>query len=237
MTDSRAGVQGPTARARAAEEAREARDRMVEYQIAGRGVRDPAVLAAMRAVPRERFVAEGQAAFAYTDGPLPIGEGQTISQPYVVALMTEALRLTPRDRVLEIGTGSGYAAAVLAVIVAEVYTIERLPGLAESARRRLTELGYANVHVRQGDGSLGWPEHAPYDAIVVTAGGPEVPPSLLRQLAIGGRLVMPVGPTPHEQMLVRVIRTGPDAYERESLGEVAFVPLIGAEGWPAEIPV
>jgi protein-L-isoaspartate(D-aspartate) O-methyltransferase len=231
MTDSRAGVQGPTARARAAEEAREARDRMVEYQIAGRGVRDPAVLAAMRAVPRERFVAEGQAAFAYTDGPLPIGEGQTISQPYVVALMTEALRLTPRDRVLEIGTGSGYAAAVLAVIVAEVYTIERLPGLAESARRRLTELGYANVHVRQGDGSLGWPEHAPYDAIVVTAGGPHIPPSLRSQLSPGGRLVMPVGPELYGQTLVRLTRGADGEDRQEDLTLVSFVPLIGAEGF------
>jgi protein-L-isoaspartate(D-aspartate) O-methyltransferase len=206
---------------------------MVERQIADRGVRDEAVLAAMRAVPRERFVAERQARFAYADEPLPIGEGQTISQPYVVAVMTEALRLTPHDRVLEIGTGSGYSAAVLATIVSEVYTVERLEGLAESARRRLAALGYVNVHVRHGDGSLGWPEHAPYDAIVVTAGGPDVPPSLLRQLAVGGRLVMPVGSTPFTQRLVRVVRTGPDAYDREPLEEVAFVPLIGAEGWPA----
>jgi protein-L-isoaspartate(D-aspartate) O-methyltransferase len=211
-----------------------ARDRMVDEQIAARRVRDPVVLHAMRTVPRERFVDEIQARFAYEDEPLPIGEGQTISQPYIVAAMTQALRLRPGDRVLEIGTGSGYAAAVLSVIVAEVYTIERVGSLARSARRRLRDLGYANVHVRHGDGSLGWPEHAPYDAIGVTAGGPDVPRSLLRQLAVGGRLVMPVGPTTRSQRLVRVVRTGEDTYEREALEEVAFVPLIGAEGWPAD---
>jgi len=210
------------------------RERMVELDIAGRGVRDAAVLAAMRKVPRERFVSGGQTSLAYEDEPLPIGEGQTISQPYIVAVMTEALRLQAGDRVLEIGTGSGYSAAVLATIAAEVYTIERLERLAESARRRLAELGYANVHVSCGDGSLGWPEHAPYDAIVVTAGGPDVPPSLLRQLAVGGRLVMPVGSSPRYQALVRVVRTGEDAWARETLAEVAFVPLIGAEGWPAD---
>jgi protein-L-isoaspartate(D-aspartate) O-methyltransferase len=220
-------------RRRAADFAEE-RERMVELQIAGRGVRDPAVLAAMRKVPRECFVSDVQADVAYDDGPLPIGEGQTISQPYVVAVMTEAVRLKPGDRVLEIGTGSGYAAAVLAVIVAEVYTIERIESLAERARRRLADLGYANVHVRYGDGSLGWPEHAPYDAIVVTAGGPDVPRSLLAQMAIGGRLVMPVGSVPRFQRLVRVVRTGEDTYDREALEDVAFVPLIGAEGWPTD---
>ena len=207
---------------------------MVEWQIAGRGIRDPAVLAAMRRVPREAFVAPDRAERAYEDRPLPIGAGQTISQPYIVAVMTEALGLRPGDRVLEIGTGSGYAAAVLAVIAAEVYTIERIESLAASAGRRLHDLGYANVHVRHGDGSLGWPEHAPYDAIVVTAGGPDVPPSLLRQLAIGGRLVMPVGPTPRSQRLVRVVRASEERYDREALEDVAFVPLIGAEGWPAD---
>jgi protein-L-isoaspartate(D-aspartate) O-methyltransferase len=215
----------------AAEGSAEDRERMVERQIADRGVQDPAVLGAMRRVPREAFVPRHLARRAYADQPLPIGEGQTISQPYVVATMTEALRLRPGDRVLEIGTGSGYAAAVLAEIAAEVYTVERLARLAESARRRLEELRYANVHVRHGDGSLGWPEHAPFDAIVVTAGGPSVPPSLLAQLAIGGRLVMPVGSSPLAQQLVRVVRTGEASYEREELGDVAFVPLIGAEGW------
>ena len=207
---------------------------MVEWQIAERGIRDPAVLAAMRRIPREAFVAPGQADRAYEDRPLPIGAGQTISQPYIVAVMTEALGLRPGDRVLEIGTGSGYAAAVLAVIAAEVYTIERIESLAAAAGRRLHDLGYANVHVRHGDGSLGWPEHAPYDAIVVTAGGPDVPPSLLRQLAVGGRLVMPVGPTPRSQRLVRVVRNAEERYDREALEDVAFVPLIGAEGWPAD---
>jgi protein-L-isoaspartate(D-aspartate) O-methyltransferase len=210
-----------------------ARDRMVELQIAGRGVRDPAVLTAMRTVPREAFVAASQAGMAYSDGPLPIGEGQTISQPYVVAVMTEALRLRSGDRVLEIGTGSGYAAAVLATIASEVYTIERIERLAASARRRLADLGYANVHVRHGDGTLGWPEHAPFDAIVVTAGGPDVPRSLLRQLAVGGRLVMPVG-SAWGQELVRITRRDREHDEREVLEPVAFVPLIGAEGWPAE---
>ena len=207
---------------------------MVEIQIARRGVQDPLVHEAMRRVPRECFVPGHLARRAYEDRPLPIGEGQTISQPYVVAAMTEALRLGSRDRVLEIGTGSGYAAAVLSLIATEVYTIERVESLATTAGRRLHDLGYANVHVRHGDGSLGWAEHAPYDAIVVTAGGPDVPPSLLRQLAIGGRLVMPVGATPHGQRLVRVVRTGEETYDRELLEAVAFVPLIGAEGWTAE---
>jgi protein-L-isoaspartate(D-aspartate) O-methyltransferase len=185
----------------------------------------------MRKVPREKFVPPRLADEAYDDGPLPIGEGQTISQPYIVALMTEALRLGPRDRVLEIGTGSGYAAAVLAEITAEVYTIERVAPLAESARQRLADVGYASVHVHCGDGTLGWPEHAPYDAIVVTAGGPTVPKALLDQLAVGGRLVMPVG-RGWGQELVRVVRKAADDYDYENLGGVAFVPLIGAQGWP-----
>ena len=219
-------------RARGRKSSAALRERMVDQQIEKRGVRDAAVLGAMGKVPRERFVPESLAARAYDDRPLPIGEGQTISQPYIVAMMTEALRLRPEDRVLEIGTGAGYAAAVLAVIAADVYTIERLGGLAESARRRLAELGYANVHVRHGDGSLGWPEHAPYDAIVVAAGAPDVPTALLEQLAIGGRLVMPVGRKLDGQRLVRIERTGADRYEREFLEVVVFVPLIGAQGWP-----
>jgi protein-L-isoaspartate(D-aspartate) O-methyltransferase len=210
------------------------RERMVQDQIAARGVRDAAVLAAMRRIPRECFVGTAQADAAYDDGPLPIGEGQTISQPYVVAVMTQALRLEPGDRVLEIGTGSGYAAAILSLIAAEVYTIERIESLAKRARARLAELGYANVHVRYGDGTLGWPEHAPYDGIVVTAGGPDVPPSLLRQMAVGGRLVMPVGPQPRFQRLVRVVRTGEQTWDREALEDVAFVPLVGVEGWATD---
>ena len=204
------------------------RDEMVYTQIAARGIRDPAVLEAMRVIPREAFVPESAVPFAYQDEPLAIGEGQTISQPYVVAAMSEAVGPKPGDRALEIGTGSGYAAAVLAQIV---YTVERLAGLAESARRRLVELGYENVHVRCGDGTLGWPEHAPYDAIIVTAGGPRVPPALLAQLAVGGRLVMPVGSTPHFQRLVRAKRAAEDKYDYERLEEVAFVPLIGEQGW------
>jgi protein-L-isoaspartate(D-aspartate) O-methyltransferase len=210
----------------------EARERMVQHQIVGRGVQNRAVLGAMRKVPREAFVPRHLARRAYADEPLPIGGGQTISQPYIVAIMTEALHLCSEDRVLEIGTGSGYAAAVLAEIAAEVYTVERLASLAESARRRLAELRHTNVHVRHGDGSLGWAEHAPYDAIVVTAGGPQVPRSLLAQVAVGGRLVMPVGSTPRIQRLLRVVRTADATYESENLGDVAFVPLIGAEGWP-----
>ena len=209
------------------------RDRMVERQVAARGVRDPAVLAAMRSVPRERFLPPDLEEFAYQDSPLPIERGQTISQPFIVALMTEALRLRPDDCVLEIGTGSGYAAAVLGRIARAVYTIERHAELAESARIRLEELGFHNVFVRNGDGTLGWPEHAPYDAIVVTAGGPRVPEPLLAQLAPGGRLVIPVGEE-KTQELVRVTRRLDGTLEREELGGVRFVPLIGAEGWEAE---
>ena len=185
----------------------EARQRMIE-QFVARGIRDEAVLAAMRMVPREAFIAGEMAEFAYDDAPLPIDAGQTISQPYIVAAMTAALEPKPGDRVLEIGTGSGYAAAVLSRIAAQVYTIERHAELAEAAARRLRELGYDNVHVHHGDGTLGWPEHAPYDAIVVAAGGPGIPQPLLEQLAVGGRLVIPVGPTPRAQELVRVRRTG-----------------------------
>jgi protein-L-isoaspartate(D-aspartate) O-methyltransferase len=207
------------------------RNQMVETQIAARGIRDPAVLEAMRRIPREAFVPESAVPFAYADEALAIPEGQTISQPYVVAAMTEAVCPKPGERALEIGTGSGYAAAVLAQIVSEVYTVERLAGLAESARCRLADLGYHNIHVRCGDGTLGWAEHAPYDFIIVTAGGPRVPPALLDQLAVGGRLVMPVGSTPRFQRLIRVIRTAEDKYDHEPLEEVAFVPLIGEQGW------
>jgi protein-L-isoaspartate(D-aspartate) O-methyltransferase len=207
------------------------RDVMVERQLAARGIRDERVLAAMRAVPREAFIAAELGEFAYEDAPLPIEAAQTISQPFIVAAMTAALELEPHQRVLEVGTGSGYAAAVLSRIAAEVYTIERHAELAEAAERRLGQLGYANVRVRQGDGTLGWPEHAPYDAIVVTAGGPDVPPALQAQLVVGGRLVIPIGPTPREQELVRVRRVGEKEYRREDLGAVRFVPLIGAGGW------
>jgi protein-L-isoaspartate(D-aspartate) O-methyltransferase len=209
----------------------EDRERMVASQIEARGITDPLVLEAMRTVPRESFVPASLVQFAYDDGPLPIGHGQTISQPYIVAVMTQAAALKPGSRALEIGTGSGYGAAVLSRVAAEVYTIERVEELADSARERLARLGYANVHVRAGDGSLGWSDHAPYDAIVVTAGGPRVPKPLLDQLAVGGRLVMPVGPVTRHQRLVRVTRSDVREYEYEALEEVAFVPLVGAEGW------
>lgn len=214
-----------------------AREDMVRRQLAARGIADPRVLEAMRAVPRHAFVHPEQAAHAYDDEPLPIGEGQTVSQPYIVAAMIAAVRPTERDRALEIGTGSGYSAAVLSRLVAEVYTIERVPALARAARRRLAELGYQTVHVRLGDGTLGWPEEAPFDVIIVTASGPRVPPALRAQLAIGGRLVMPVGSQRGFQRLVRLVRTSPDDYEEEALESVAFVPLIGEQGWPGPAPV
>jgi protein-L-isoaspartate(D-aspartate) O-methyltransferase len=214
----------------------EARRRMVAHQIMERGVRSEAVARAMREVPREEFMGENMREFAYSDSPLPIGEGQTISQPYIVAYMTEALELEGGERVLEVGTGSGYAAAVLARIADEVYTIERHPGLARGARATLERLGYRNVRVLEGDGTRGWPDAAPYDAIVVAAGGAEVPPALRSQLAVGGRLVIPVGPTPREQRLVRVTRAGEDEFEAEDLLPVRFVPLIGEQGWKEEAP-
>ncbi|HEV2844666.1 MAG TPA: protein-L-isoaspartate(D-aspartate) O-methyltransferase, partial [Thermoanaerobaculia bacterium] len=210
------------------------RNEMVQRQIAARGVRDWRVLEAMRTVPREVFVPEHLAEFAYDDTPLPIGEEQTISQPYVVALMAEALELKHGDRVLEIGAGSGYAAAVLSRMAHEVFTVERHAPLAWEARERMVRLAYSNVHVTQGDGTLGWREHAPYDAIVVAAGGPEVPEALLDQLAEGGRLVIPIGADPRTQSLVRVRRRPDGGFTREDLGAVRFVPLIGAQGWREE---
>jgi protein-L-isoaspartate(D-aspartate) O-methyltransferase len=197
------------------------------------GIRDPAVLQAVRTVPRDAFLPPELQEFAYQDTPLPIGEGQTISQPFVVALMAQEARLGPSARVLEVGTGSGYAAAIFSRIAAEVYTIERLPGLATLARARLEELGYDNVHVRHGDGTLGWPEAAPFDGILVAAGGPELPASLKEQLAPGGRLVIPVGHTPREQRLICVQRTD-GRFERIDLGAVRFVPLVGQEGWAGD---
>jgi protein-L-isoaspartate(D-aspartate) O-methyltransferase len=206
-----------------------ARKEMVRMQIALRGIRDERVLAAMRAVPRHRFVPKHMLGAAYRDSPLPIGQGQTISQPYIVALMTAELELTGTERVLEIGTGSGYQAAILGELAAEVISVERLPALAQEARALLAELGYDNVHVRVGDGTLGWPDEAPYDAIIVTAAAPEVPEPLQAQLVDGGRLLAPVGPR-WTQQLVRVRRVG-DRFDDESLLGVAFVPLIGKHGW------
>lgn len=210
------------------------RQQMIDYQLAARGLRDEIVLNAIKTVPREEFVPAELVEFAYSDSPLPIAARQTISQPYIVALMTAALELKPGDRVLEVGTGSGYAAAVLAEIAGEVFTVERHKILAETARVRLAQLGYENLSVLHGDGTLGWPEHAPFDAIVVAAGGPEVPATLKQQLAIGGRLVIPVGQDLRSQKLLRVVRTGETEFREEDLGSVRFVPLIGAAGWENE---
>ena len=185
----------------------------------------------MRNVPREAFVPERLREFAYADAPLPIAEGQTISQPYIVAMMTEALQLNGGEDVLEIGTGSGYAAAVLSRIAGNVYTVERIGQLAERAATVLNDLDFRNVHVLHADGTRGWPDHAPYDAIIVAAGGPEVPESLKRQLKIGGRLVIPVGVDRGVQELVRVTRVAEHKYREEDLAGVRFVPLVGAEGW------
>jgi protein-L-isoaspartate(D-aspartate) O-methyltransferase len=191
----------------------------------------------MLAVRRELFLPHHLQEFAYEDSPLPISGGQTISQPYIVALMADALLLEGGERVLEIGTGSGYAAAVLGEIAAEVYTVERIGQLAEKAAAVLAELGCANVHVRHGDGTRGWPEHAPYDAIVVAAGGPKVPDALKAQLKLGGRMVIPVGADARSQELVRITRTSEHEFRREDLADVRFVPLLGQEGWPeAEQP-
>jgi protein-L-isoaspartate(D-aspartate) O-methyltransferase len=212
------------------------RRRMVETQLAARGIADARVLAAMAAVPREAFVSPHLLSDAYADRPLPIEAGQTISQPYIVALMAEAAALHSADRVLEIGAGSGYAAAVMARLAASVVAIERHPRLAELAAARLKTLGIGNVEVRCADGSAGCPERAPFDAILVAASGPRVPPALLDQLAPGGRVVMPVGERHHVQRLVKVTRLAGGGAREETLCAVAFVPLIGREGWPGAEP-
>ncbi|HEX6850555.1 MAG TPA: protein-L-isoaspartate(D-aspartate) O-methyltransferase [Candidatus Polarisedimenticolaceae bacterium] len=200
------------------------RERMVDTQIVARGVKDRCVLQAMRTVPRERFVPESQRAFAFADGPLAIGEGQTISQPYIVALMTELARPAPGQKVLEVGTGSGYQAAVLAACFQEVFTIEILPDLGRRAEALLRDLGVSNVRVRIGDGYDGWPEAAPFHAIVVTAAPDTIPKPLLEQLKVGGRLVIPVGVA--DQELVVVTRTA-EGFRRESVIPVRFVPMTG----------
>jgi protein-L-isoaspartate(D-aspartate) O-methyltransferase len=198
---------------------------MVDGQIEGRGVSDPATLAAMREVPRWEFVPAGLMDRAFEDNPLAIGEGQTISQPYIVAYMTEALKLEAGDKVLEVGTGSGYQAGILGAIAADVYTVEIIPSLAEDARETLERLGYDNVHVLVGDGYRGWPEEAPFDAIIVTCAPDHVPQPLLDQLADGGRLILPLGGR-YPQMLKRYTRRG-DTFEEEDLEPVLFVPMTG----------
>lgn len=204
---------------------------MVETQLKRRGLRDARVLAAMATVPRHLFVPGDQHGRAYWDGPLPIGFSQTISQPYVVALTCELLDLKPEDTVLDIGAGSGYAAAVLAELAAHVVSIERLPELAQLARDNLAAAGYPDVEVLCADGTLGCSDKAPFDAIAVAAGAPAVPVSLKQQLKVGGRLVIPVGPSRRLQDLVRVRRISEDRFETDNLGGVAYVPLVGAEGW------
>lgn len=210
----------------AQDDMRKMRLRMVERDIKGRGISNATVLEAMARVERHKFVSPAEAPMAYADHPLPIGEGQTISQPYVVALMTELAKPRKNHKVLEIGTGSGYQAAVLATIVGEVYSIEIIPTLANSASRRLKTLGYTNVHIKTGDGFFGWPTHAPFDSIIVTASTPEVPRPLLSQLRIGGRMVLPLGPRYDLQYLTVVIRTL-DGYKVQPVTGVQFVPMTG----------
>jgi protein-L-isoaspartate(D-aspartate) O-methyltransferase len=219
-----------------AEDGARLRQLMVERQLAARGIRSEAVLRAMGRVRREVYVPEHLRKHAYDDAPLPIGEGQTISQPYIVAYMLDELELEGGERVLEVGTGSGYAAAVLAEVAAQVYTLERHASLARDAAERLARDGYRNVEVRVGDGTLGWPEAAPFDGIVVAASGPSIPPPLREQLKLGGHLVMPVGGSRDVQELVRVTREAADRWSETSLGAVRFVPLIGSEGWGAFLP-
>jgi len=210
-----------------------ARRRMVEQQITGRGITDAGVIKAMLTVPRHLFVEPGLENQAYSDFPLPIGHKQTISQPFIVAYMTEALMLEGGERVLEIGTGSGYQAAVLAQLARHVYTVERIPELARTARRALDKAGAYNVHIKVDDGTCGWPDQAPFNAIMTTAGAPEVPDALKAQLEIGGRLVIPVGGS-GAQVLKRIRRVSQSQFTEESLLDCRFVPLIGKHGWSVE---
>jgi protein-L-isoaspartate(D-aspartate) O-methyltransferase len=202
---------------------------MVESQLVRRGIKDRRVLDAMRQVPRHLFVPKDTRGLAYCDGPLPIGQGQTISQPYIVAMMTELLELTGQEKVLELGTGSGYQAAILSRLVRQVYSVERHAALAEQAEKVFAQLGYDNIVISVGDGTLGWPEHSPYEAIIVTAAAPDVPQPLMEQLADGGRLVAPVG-SRWSQVLAKVKRQG-ETLTKEHLTAVAFVPLVGKYGW------
>lgn len=207
------------------------RERMVREQIEARGIDNSQVLEAMRNTPRHLFVPDNMVSMAHSDRPLPIGQDQTISQPYIVAYMTQCLRIRGGERVLEVGTGLGYQAAVLARIAFEVYTIERYPDLAENARKVLRDLGYDNVHVACGDGTKGWPEKAPFDAIIATASGPRVPEPLKEQLNMGGRIVMPVGAYRMGQNIVRLTKGAGGKFQEENLLGVAFVPMVGEEGW------
>jgi protein-L-isoaspartate(D-aspartate) O-methyltransferase len=209
------------------------RDQMVDEQLIRKGIKDPAVLEAMRTVPRELFVAAGDEDIAYMDGPLGIGQGQTISQPYIVALMAELLELTPDKSVLEVGTGSGYAAAVLSLIAKEVYTVERHAALAKQAEARFQSLGYDNIHVKTGDGTLGWERYAPYDAILLSAAARQVPEALKAQLSIGGVMVLPLGIGRMEQWLVKMTKEEADTYATRHVCPVRFVPIIGKDGWRA----
>lgn len=208
----------------------EQREQMVREQLQGRGLTDPRLLRVFRKMPRHLFVPPECQQAAYTDHPLPIGAKQTISQPYMTALMTNCLRLQGHERVLEIGTGSGYQTAILAELALEVYSIERLQELLSKAVVRMEALGYTNVHLSVANGSPGWPEHAPYDAILVTAAAPEIPEPLLTQLADGGRLVLPIGP-PQAQMLIEVEKRHGTLHRRE-VTSCVFVPLVGKHGWP-----
>ena len=207
-----------------------ARRRMVEEQVIARGIVDQRVIDAMLKVPRHKFVEQALEGKAYQDAPLPIGEKQTISQPYMVAVMSEALALNGSETVLEIGTGSGYQAAVLALLADRVFSLERIPSLARRARKVLDECGFGKVNIRLADGTQGWQEMAPFDAILVTAGAPEVPQHYLDQLAVGGRLIIPVGDQ-ESQLLLRVTRTGEKEYLEEKMLGCRFVPLIGDYGW------
>jgi len=207
------------------------REQMVDRDILGRGIDDPRILTAFRAVPREEFVGPDYADRAYRDSPLPIESGQTISQPYIVALTIYAARIAPGDKVLEVGAGSGYAAAVIGQIAGEVIAIERHHQLVELARQRMRRLGYANVHIVEGDGTLGWPEEAPFDAIVAAASGSHVPQSWIAQLKPGGRIVMPLGDPHSGQSLIKLTKREDGTLKHEDLGGVRFVPLIGAEGF------
>jgi protein-L-isoaspartate(D-aspartate) O-methyltransferase len=209
-----------------------ARRKMVRQQLVARRIKDKRILNAMEKVPRHLFVEEGLWHQAYGDFPLPIGQGQTISQPYIVALMTEALQLKGDEKVLEIGTGSGYQAAILAEVTTRVFSIERISSMASKARKILDELGYANILIRVSDGTYGWSDEAPFDGIIVTAGAPEIPSTLVEQLKVGGRLVIPVGDE-YSQILLKVVKKA-QGYQEEDLGGVRFVKLVGDHGWKAD---